>query len=185
MRGFSPFNFRNVKNFLLLVRLAFWVTSFGCPRSKCCSVGLVDFLTPACLYFMWNLLCSSGMRNMSSEIRRRSMRSKTKASKGEDDEKIQKPVWVKLTGLGGGAWWPAKMDSHLAVSFWSDNSRMKVKKKCIKPFELHISSLVKFTRDKLKKAGSDLKEDFELDLSKATAMLQEYKVYISLLDYNF
>ncbi|VDI04520.1 Hypothetical predicted protein, partial [Mytilus galloprovincialis] len=112
---------------------------------------------------------------MSSEIRRRSMRSKTKASKGEDDEKIQKPVWVKLTGLGGGAWWPAKMESHSAVSFWSDNSRMKVKKKCIKPFELHISSLVKFTRDKLKKAGSDLKEDFELDLSKATAMLQEDK----------
>ncbi|CAG2192484.1 unnamed protein product [Mytilus edulis] len=33
------------------------------------------------------------------------------------------PVWVKLTGMGGGAWWPGKMESSSAVSFWSDNSR--------------------------------------------------------------
>ena len=46
----------------------------------------------------------------------------------EPSFKVNDPVWVKLVGSGGGAWWPAKLISldrggGATVYFWSDDTR--------------------------------------------------------------
>ncbi|XP_033756158.1 uncharacterized protein LOC117338903 [Pecten maximus] len=80
------------------------------------------------------------------------------------------PVWVKLTGDGGGAWWPGKLLRIDEVYFWSYQSRCNVTRATVKPFEIS-HSLVKFTRGKLRCAED--KENFETDLKRALALHQK------------